>query len=677
MRSLLRLLPYVRPVGLPLIATGLCALAATLAGLTIPLVMQRIIDGPIAESDLSGLVWMTGVVVLLGCAEALLIYLRRRLISGPTTGIEATMRRDLYHHLQRLPASFHDQWSSGQLLSRAVSDLAQVRRFLAFIGIYLVVNTITIIVGLGVLFVLAPFFGIVLLAAGIPVAVLCARYEAQYSISSRRSQDQTGDLATTIEESVLGVRVLKAFGRGPHLGRRFAEQARALRTTELRKVRIMSRLWLVVIALPETGIAVMIALGGLAVANGSLTLGALVAAVTTATVLRWPIESMGWLLTETSQTATAADRYWEVRDAVRTVDEPARPATLPADARGELRFEQVRFAYSAADDGPGRSAAVDGSKIDGPAAHPSGTTSAAAPTTVLRGIDLVVRPGETLALVGGTGSGKTTLTTLPSRLYDVTDGRVLLDGVDVRDLPLSLLRTRVATAFEDPVLFSMSVRENVTLGAPQASEQDIVAALRVAHALDFVEALPWGLDTRIGEEGLSLSGGQRQRLALARAVVGRPSVLVMDDPLSALDVHTEAEVEAALRQVLRDVTALVVAHRPSTVALADRVALLVDGRIEAVGTHHELLAASAEYRRMLSTLDEEVAPASGPASGAVDGLTTVLGDGAGGTAEPAGVTSAPQAAPTGNGGTRTHRRRAHLERADGEQTATNEGMRAR
>jgi ATP-binding cassette subfamily B protein len=230
-----------------------------------------------------------------------------------------------------------------------------------------------------------------------------------------------------------------------------------------------------------------------------------------------------------------------------------------------------------------------------------------AATDVLRGVDLDVRPGETMALVGATGSGKTTLIALVPRLADVTSGQVLIDGVDVRDLALVELRAIVATAFEDPVLFSASVRENVALGAPQASDDDVRRALRIAHAEKFVDALPWGLDTRIGEQGLTLSGGQRQRLALARAVIGgtagRPAVLVLDDPLSALDVHTEAEVEAALRRVLHGVTALVVAHRPSTVQLADRVALLADGRIKAVGTHSELLAEVPEYRRLLSTVE--------------------------------------------------------------------------
>jgi ATP-binding cassette subfamily B protein len=224
---------------------------------------------------------------------------------------------------------------------------------------------------------------------------------------------------------------------------------------------------------------------------------------------------------------------------------------------------------------------------------------------VLRGVDLTVEPGETMALVGATGSGKTVLTSLVGRLADVTGGAVLLDGTDVRRLRLADLRTAVATAFEDPVLISASVRENVALGLPDASDADVWEALRVAGAAGFVEALPWGLATRIGEQGLSLSGGQRQRLALARAVLGRPPVLVLDDPLSALDVHTEAEVEAALRTVLGGVTALVVAHRPSTVQLADRVALLADGRITAVGTHRELLATNEAYRTLLSSPDAD------------------------------------------------------------------------
>jgi ATP-binding cassette subfamily B protein len=268
-------------------------------------------------------------------------------------------------------------------------------------------------------------------------------------------------------------------------------------------------------------------------------------------------------------------RFFEVRDIPPAITDPPRPVALGA-VRGELVLEGVRFRYPGAE------------------------------RETLRGVDLVVRPGETMALVGATGSGKTTLTALVPRLYDATGGRVLVDGVDVRDVALPELRRVVATAFEDPVLISASVRENVALGRPGAPDDEVWAALRVASADGFVAALPWGLATRIGEQGLSLSGGQRQRLALARAVLGRPPVLVLDDPLSALDVHTEAEVEAALRRVLGGVTALVVAHRPSTVQLADRVAMLRDGVIAAVGTHRELLAANPEYRELLASTDQEV-----------------------------------------------------------------------
>jgi ATP-binding cassette subfamily B protein len=367
--------------------------------------------------------------------------------------------------------------------------------------------------------------------------------------------------------------VLKSFGRGPRATRGFLAQASELRTTELTKVRVLALLWSLIIALPELTLAAMLGIGGYGVAAGTLSLGTVVAAVTVLTYLRWPLDSLGWLLAETGNAAMASTRYWEVRDAVRLVADPAVPRAPAVPVRGALRIEGVHYRH------PG--AAAD----------------------LLRGVDLEIRPGETLALVGATGSGKTTLTALVPRLLDVTHGRVTVDGVDVRELALAELRSLVATAFEEPVLFSASVRENVTLGAAGATDEDVRRALRVARAAEFVDALPWGLDTRIGEQGLTLSGGQRQRLALARAVVGDPAVLVLDDPLSALDVHTEAEVEAALRRVLGSVTALVVAHRPSTVQLADRVALLADGRIAAVGTHSQLLAEVPEYRSLLSTME--------------------------------------------------------------------------
>ncbi|EWM14286.1 ABC transporter ATP-binding protein [Kutzneria sp. 744] len=573
--TLSRLWPYVRPVRLELLASLAAALGAMLAGLSIPLVIQQIIDGPVARGELSELPWLVGLVLVLGVAEAVLFYARRRLNVRPSTTVEMRLREDIYHQLQRLPVAFHDKWQSGQLLSRAVNDLSTLRRFIAFAAIFLVVNATVLVVGVGVLLTLSPLLGLVVIACGAPLVVLSYLFETKYKIYARRAQDLQGDLASTVEESVLGIRVLKAFGRGRNMTKSFMAQARSLRGAELSKVRVMAALWAVLVSLPELAIAGQLAIGGIGIANGTLTAGTLVAAITVATYLRWPFDSIGWLLAETNMAASACDRYWEVRDEINPLVEPEHPRELPEHVHGYLRFEDVHFAY-------------DGGQHE-----------------VLKGIDLEVRPGETVALVGSTGSGKTALTALVARLADVTGGRVTVDGIDVRDLRMNDLRQIVATAFEEPVLFSASVRENVALGTPDATDEDVHEALRVAQAEEFVAKLPWGIATRVGEQGLSLSGGQRQRLALARAVVGRPAVLVLDDPLSALDVHTEGEVERALRRVLHDVTALVVAHRPSTVQLADRVAMLVDGRIAAVGTHSELIATNAEYRRLLSTLDED------------------------------------------------------------------------
>ncbi|MDT7577142.1 MAG: ATP-binding cassette, subfamily bacterial [Pseudonocardiales bacterium] len=568
--ALRRLTPYIRPHRAALLGSGAAALAATLAGLAIPVVTRAIVDGPIARGDLSALPPLVLGVLAFGLVEAGLIFLRRMLVAGPSNQVEATMRSDLYAHLQRLPVAFHDRWASGQLLSRATSDLTTIRWFVAFSGIFLVVNAVTVVVGVGVLVWLSPWLGAVLAVVAGPLTAVTLLLERRYSRAARRAQDQVGDLATIVEESALGIRVLKSLGRGRQLTARFLADARELRGTELAKVRILAALWTVVVLVPEGAIAVILALGAYGVANGSMTLGTLVAAATVVTYLYWPMESIGWLLAEAGTAAGATVRYFEVRDIEPAITDPARPAPLTA-VRGELALSGVRFRYPGAD-------------------H-----------EILRGVDLVLRPGETMALVGATGSGKTTLTALVARLYDVTGGQVTLDGVDVRDVALAQLRRAVATAFEDPVLISASVRENVALGLPAAPADAVWEALRVAGADGFVAALPWGLDTRIGEQGLSLSGGQRQRLALARAVLGHPPVLVLDDPLSALDVHTEAEVEAALRRVLGDVTALVVAHRPSTVQLADRVAVLRDGVITAVGTHRELLASDPDYRALLSS----------------------------------------------------------------------------
>ncbi|MET9801281.1 ABC transporter ATP-binding protein [Streptomyces sp. NPDC006368] len=570
-RSLTRLWPYVRPVRARLFAAAFVAVVASCLGLVIPLVLKWIVDGPVTGRDPDG-VWLGALVVLLlGVAEALLFGLRRWLVARPLAGVEAAMRADLYRHVQRLPVAFHDRWASGQLLSRATTDLALLRMFMAFPLTFLFVNGVTVLVGCAVLLAQDGFLGLVLLVPVVPLIVVCALFETRYSVVARRAQDQVGDLTTVVEESVLGIRVIKGFGRHRSQARAFRALAERLRTTELGKARLLAGIWAVITFVPELAIGAALVLGSVRVADGELTAGTLVAFLSTALALRWPVESIGFLLALSQEAATATERYFEVMD---EAEEDAGGTSPASSSPGGLRFESVTFRYP---DAP-------------PDAPP-----------VLAGVDLWVRPGETMALVGATGSGKTTLTALVPRLHEVTGGRILLDGVDVADLPRERLRELVSVAFEEPTLFSASAGENVLMGAGPAGagEDGMRRALEVAHA-DFVGRLPHGAATRVGEQGLSLSGGQRQRLALARAVVGRPRFLVLDDPLSALDVHTEALVEAALREVLRDTTALVVAHRPSTVLLADRVALLSGGRIAAVGTHQELLRENAEYAWLMS-----------------------------------------------------------------------------
>ncbi|MDF3289320.1 ABC transporter ATP-binding protein [Streptomyces silvisoli] len=572
MRSLLRLWPYARPVAPRLFGSMAVAVTASCMALLIPLVLKWTVDGPVAHRDPRG-VWLGGgLVLLLGLLEAGLFGVRRWLIARPMAGLEARMRADLYRHLQRLPVAFHDRWGSGQLLSRGTNDLQVLRMFLSFPLVFLVVNSSTIVVGFAILFAQQWTLGLIPLVPAVPLMVLCTYFMGRYSLASRRAQDQIGDLTTLVEESVLGIRIIKAFGRHRSQAETFRRAAHALRGTELRKARLLADVWMLVTAVPDVALGVALVVGAVQVSDDKLSAGTLVAFLSTALALRWPIESLGWLLSMSNESATAADRYFEVMDTELPPDHTSAPETGGRVADDGIRFTGVRFRYPDAPDGT---------------------------PDLLTGVDLHIPTGQTMALVGATGSGKTSLTALIPRLYEATGGRITLDGVDAARLPKERLRAMVSTAFEEPTLFSASVRENVLMGAPQAGEAELRRALETAQC-GFVDELPQGVDTQVGEQGLSLSGGQRQRLALARAVVGRPRFLVLDDPLSALDVHTEALVEGALREVLATTTALVVAHRPSTVLLADRVALLSGGRITAVGTHHQLLAECLEYRQLMS-----------------------------------------------------------------------------
>ncbi|WFB07299.1 ABC transporter ATP-binding protein/permease [Streptomyces sp. LX-29] len=606
-RSLLRLWPYVRPVRARLFTAAGVAIVASCLSLVMPLVLKWLVDGPVAEGDPGG-VWLGGALLLvLGLAEAGLFGLRRWLVARPLAGVEAAMRADLYRHLQRLPVSFHDRWPSGQLLSRGTTDLMLVRLFLAFPLTFLVVNGVTVLAGFAILLAQEWTLGVVLLSPVVPLIVVCSYFEARYSAVARAAQDQVGDLTTVVEEGVLGIRITKGFGRHRSQARAFRSLAERLRATELRKGHLLATIWALIMTLPELAIGATLLLGTVRVADGDLSAGSLVAFLSIALALRWPVESLGFLLAMSQDTATATDRFFEVMDEAEAEPSSADAAAARRDdtshGGGTRSDDGTRSGDKAPSSGAARSSgetAVEtalGLRFEGVGFRYPDAPRGEPP--VLRGVDLRVRPGETMALVGATGSGKTTLTALVPRLHEPTSGRITVDGVDITALSRHELRGLVAVAFEEPTLFSATAGENVAMGAEDAGPEDLTRALRIAQA-DFVHALPQGTETQVGEQGLSLSGGQRQRLALARAVVGRPRFLVLDDPLSALDVHTEALVEAALREVLATTTALIVAHRPSTVLLADRVALLSEGRVAAVGTHHELLRDCAEYRSLMS-----------------------------------------------------------------------------
>jgi ATP-binding cassette subfamily B protein len=577
--DLLRLLPYLKPYRTRWIAMIVVALASLAATISIPLMTKAVIDGPVRNQDQQGL-WILGTAALgVGITEAVLWFIRRWLVARATMGVEADIRKDLYARLQVLPMSFHTRWQSGQLLSRVMNDLSSIRRFLSFGLVFLVLNAIQIVVVTGILLAMYWPLGVVVVASIVPITLTVLHFEREFTRLSRLAQDQAGHVATHVEEAALGVRVVKSFGRERYVYDRFDEQATKLYDTQLAKVGVSSKFWTLLEIIPNLTLIIVLGFGAWAAGTGAVTMGTLVAFITMMLSLVWPIASLGFLLSMMQESFTASNRIAEIFDAPREITDGPE-SEPPRGGRLELIDVGFRFPDAGDDD------------------------------WALRHVNLTVEPGQTMALVGATGSGKSVLAALLSRLYDVTEGEIRVDGTDIRELSLPALRAAVATAFEDPTLFSMSVAENLRLGRPDASDADLEEAIDVAAA-GFVYDLPYSLDTRIGEQGMSLSGGQRQRLSLARAILAGPRILVLDDTLSALDVHTEAAVTDALGRVLVSVTGIIVAHRASTVLLADQVALLQDGTVTHVGTHSELLETVPAYRYLLAA-DDELADGAEP-----------------------------------------------------------------
>ncbi len=563
-----RYVRYLRPYRAQMAVMAAASILAILAATEIPQVIKAIIDGPVVHRRPDQLWPYAAMIGGLALLEAAGNFGRRALSGVISFGMENDIRNDFYAHLQGLQVSFHDNWQSGQLLSRAVGDINTVRRFIGFGMMFALVFILQFGAVAVMLFRLNVPLALITTLIAIPVVFISRHFLTLYAAIARRMQDKAGDVATVIEEMATGVRIIKAFGREAFLRSRYTEQVGQLRAISIDSVNTRAGFWTLMTLIPNLNLAVVLMFGGVAVLHHQLSIGGLVAFFTYLFMLTWPMDALGWILAMGDEASTASVRLSEVFDARPDVDDAPKSINLPP-VRGAIRFENVSFTY------------------------PGGRRP------VLQGLDLEVRPGETMAIVGRTGSGKTSLAMLVPRLYDVTGGRVMIDGHDVREVTLRSLRGQVGTAFEDPILFSASVHENLVMGRDIRDDAELRRALDIAQA-DFVWELPWGLETRVGEQGFTLSGGQRQRLALARAVFGRPRVLVLDDPLSSVDLHTEAQIEAALRQVLRDATAILVAHRPSTLQLADRVALLDEGRVVAVGTHSELMRSQPLYKDLLA-----------------------------------------------------------------------------
>jgi ATP-binding cassette subfamily B protein len=568
------LLSTVRPQRTGIIIGVIAGLVWTAAKVTVPTLTRIAVDRGVIHDQPGALAKWSLLMLAVGLVSAACTGTRRYLAFGIAHRAETELRRRLFAHLQRLHFAFHDRAQTGQLMSRAATDLQQIQGFVVLIPIT-VSNAMTVLSVAVILTVTNA--GLALLALGaLPlVNVAAKRFSSRIHPVSLELQQELAGVATVVEETVTGIRVVKGFGAEPIQAERMAKRTERVYDRAMRAARIRAGFMPVLDFLPALGLVGVLWYGGHQVLDGHLTVGELLAFNVYVLMLIWPLRMTGMLIAQAQRAVAASQRVDEILSTEPEIVDRPDARRLPAGG-GEVRFEGVRFGYIAG------------------AIRP-----------VLDHLDLVIAPGEAVALVGPTGCGKTTVARLIPRFYDVDAGRVLLDGVDVRELRLQELRHAVGIVFEDTFLFGDSVRANIAFADPDAPQSRVEAAARLSGAHDFISQLPKGYNTLLGERGFSLSGGQRQRIALARAILADPRVLILDDATSSVDPTKEHEIRGAMAEVMQGRTTIVIAHRPATIALADRVILLDEGRIVAEGTHEQLLSDNERYRQVLAQAAEQ------------------------------------------------------------------------
>ena len=570
----------------------------TAAKVSTGVIVREAVDKGIIADDTAALRRWSIVLGVVAVCSATFTGLRRYFAFREARWVEASLRDRLFAHLQRLHFAFHDQTQTGQLMSRANTDLQQIQAFVVMIPLT-ISNAVTVLSVTVILFAIDPILTLLALGSLPFLNVVATRFSRRLFPHVMGIQRESAELAAVVEESVAGVRVIKGLGAERVQARRLAAEAEDVYDESMAAARVRASFLPALELLPNIGLIAVLGYGGHQVLNGDLSLGMLLMFNVSIAMLVWPLRMLGMIVAQSQRAVVSAERVDEVLATAPAVADPPRPVRLPApvagDAnrdrdgdgrpvdRGEVVFEGVRFGYGGA--------------------------------PVLDGFDLRIAPGESVALVGATGSGKSTVARLIPRFYDVDEGAVVLDGVDVRRVGLTELRRAVGIVFEDTFLFSDTIAANIAFADPEAPHEAIERAARLAGAHDFIDGLAEGYATAIGERGYSLSGGQRQRIAIARAILADPRVLILDDATSAVDPTKEHEIRDALTEVMRGRTTIVIAHRPATIALADRVVLVGGGRVVAEGTHAELLATDARYRQVLAAAAQRELAGNGQGNG--------------------------------------------------------------